>query len=1116
MDGLRIITLGGVKVELGGEMVEFSRYKSLALLVFLAVTNERSSRESLAAMFWPENTQGRALANLRQAIWVIRSSLGENWLEASRESLQLVNEQNIWVDTTEFHDLLIMVKQHSHPNGMVCEQCLEQLKQAALIFNGDFLSGFSLRDSPEFDNWQYFQKEELNREIGSVYNQLVDWCAEQQEFDQAIYYARHWLLLDELNENAHRALMRLYYAKGERNAAIQQYYSCATLLEEQLNITPEAITIELHAMIRSGALDQITEPEETQPIPGPKLPTPVTPFVGRKEEVSKLLQVILNSDTRLLTIVAPGGMGKSRLAIEIARKLMPHFEDGVLFVPLAPLENPEMFISYFANAINYIRIEGQPLDKQLSDYFREKSMVLILDNLEHLLEKSGWIRDLLANSPRLKILATSRIPLNITAESRFHLGGLNFPEEDSKKDLNSFEAVKLFLRCVHRAKPLFKPTEDDWQNIGEICRLVGGMPLGIEMAASWLEMLSMPEIVKEIQRSLSFFETDIRDVPRRQQSLYKVFDYSWKMLDKKERDLFSQLSIFRGGFTRDAAERVIGTTLRQLVGFANRSLLNRTPSDRFEIHELLRQYGFEKLQGNLVSYQQLLTRYAKYYCNKLGVWRNELKTGRQRQAMEKISADFENIVHAWETAVFFEHPDLIDTSFEGLILYLIQRVRYDDGIALFELAAENISDKTRQGIRIISWLTGHLVLLHLTQGNLDQLENYFQKNLDLIRRIEPIQTREEKYAQAFHYYIKGIYAEHHGDIRQSTNLLHKSINLFEELDDAWWCAVIYQDIGTASWLTQWDLIKNHNYLQKALKIAQDLNNNYLMAVTLERLGVFSAYSKGDLNKAKSYLQESSRIFLELNDANSYIRHYNCLEQIANFDGRFEAVVELRQKHLHLLEKLGNPYGISELYMLLGEAYHHIGDYDTAEIKGRKGFEYLSKRGSKFFQGWSCWFLSLTLISKKDYQQAFNLLNQAVEISQEITNKPNLVGNLAALIRVEIAKVNLESAERLLYQGLQEAIIAGEPFMMLYILASAALLLAVRGYIEKALEVYSLVHSWAFVSNSVWFSDVYKKPLLSLSGTEDIIVKERQTKDTLWQMAESLLADLKQAEEAEIN
>jgi len=204
---------------------------------------------------------------------------------------------------------------------------------------------------------------------------------------------------------------------------------------------------------------------------------------------------------------------------------------------------------------------------------------------------SLWIKDLLAHSPNLKIFATSRMPLNIKAETRFHLRGLNFPQEETTQDLISFRAVKLFLKSTHRVQPLFKPATDDWQYIGEICRLVGGMPLAIEMAASWLELLSLPEIVEEIRSGLAFFETDIRDIPERQQSLYTVFDYSWKMLKKIEGERFCQLSIFRGGFTREAAEIVMGISLRQLVGFVNRSFVNRTPEDRFEIHELLRQFG---------------------------------------------------------------------------------------------------------------------------------------------------------------------------------------------------------------------------------------------------------------------------------------------------------------------------------------------------------------------------------------------------------------------------------------------------------------------------------------------------------------------------------------------
>jgi len=1108
MDELRIKVFGGIQVQLGGETIEFSRHKATALLVFLAVTGERQSRDALATMFWPENTQARTYANLRQAIWEIRHSLGDNWLEVSRESLQMIPRNDLWLDFVEFHDLISKVKRHVHPRMIVCEDCLANYKQAAALSMGDFLAGFSLRDSPEFDNWQYFQTVELNREIGGVYNQLVDWCSEKHEYDQAIYYARRWLQLDELNEHAHRALMRLYSAKGQRNTAIRQYQSCVQLIERQLNITPEATTIELYEIIQSGSFTIKSEHSGAQLLPGSKLPAHVTPFVGRIDEITKLSQLLLDADTRLLTILAPGGMGKSRLAIEIARKLMPYFEDGVLFVPLAPLETSEMFLSYFANSIGYIRAEGQPLNQQLTEYFRGKSMLLVLDNLEKLTSMSQWIKDLLANSVNLKILATSRIPLNINAETRFHLSGLSFPEEGTKEDLNSYSAVKLFLRSTHRARPLFIPANDDWQYIGEICRLVGGMPLGIEVAASWMEMLSLPEIVKEIRSGLAFFETDIRDIPERQQSLYTVLDYSWKMLKKIEGELFCQLSIFRGGFTREAAEKVVGISLRQLVGFINRSLVNRTPEDRFEIHELLRQYGFEKLQANPVNIQNLTTRFAEYFCQKMGGWQEDQKTGKHRQAMIKISADFENIRQAWEIAVDLKHLDLIETSFMGLIWYLRQSVRYEEGIGLFEMAANNISYETRQGVRILSWLTGYLMMLNITQGKVDQVEQRFQESLYLMRRLEPIQTREEKYAQAFHFYIKGLYNQFQGDRSEFDKLCQQSINLFRELGEDWWCEIIYLRDGSSIDATSWNT--EYEQLQEALKIAQKSNNPYGMAETLAMLGSLCAYSKGDLHEAESYWRKSDRIFLELDDSNNYNRHYICLEQIANINGRFSEVLELRQKRLHILEKSGDPYSISELCMLLGETYHHIGDYDTAEMIGRKGFDYLRKRGSKYYQVWSHWFLSLTLIAKNDYQQAGFLLEQAVKISREISNQPQLVANLAALVRVEIANGNDQIAEGLLYEGLKEARYTSEPFMMLYLLASAALYLAVRGDTQKALEVYAYVHSWQFVSNSQWFSDVYLKPLLSLTGTEEIFTKERQGKDALWQLAESLLSEAKQA------
>jgi DNA-binding SARP family transcriptional activator len=1106
MARLSVRLLGALQVTLDGTpLTGFESDKERVLLAYLVEESQLPHRrEKLAGLLWPERPESAARSNLRRVLSNLRRLLGDRnplgppFLLVTEHTVRLNPACDVWVDSLSFAGLLRQLRQ----------QPGTQLEDPIHLYQGDFLEGLSVFDSPACEEWILLCRERYQRLMMEALHRLVEAYEQQGSYARALELACRQLELEPWWEEAHQQLIRLLALSGHRRDALAQYEKCRRVLAEELNAEPSLETTGLYEQIRDQRLAAPLPSSQRWPGPTHNLPLPLGPFVGRIDEIDELSRLLLDPGLRLLTILAPGGMGKSRLAIEIAQKSMPQFEDGVLFVPLAPLESSEMFLSYFANAIGYIRAEGQPLNQQLTDYFRGKSMLLVLDNLEHLIDKSLWIKDLLAHSPNVKIFATSRIPLNIKAETRFHLRGLNFPQEGTTQDLISYSAVKLFLQSTHRVAPLFTPATDDWQCIGEICRLVGGMPLAIEMAASWLETLSLPEIVEEMRSGLAFFETEIRDIPERQHSLYTVFDYSWKMLKKIEGELFCQLSIFRGGFTREAAEKVVGISLRQLVGFVNRSFVNRIPEDRFEIHELLRQFGFEKLQSNPVNIHIVKTRFADYYCNKMGGWHEDLKTGKQRQAMAAINVDFENIRQAWEIAIKINRLDLIETSFLGLIWYLRQSVRYEEGIVLFEMAAENISDETRQGVRILSWLTGYLMMLNFTQGKVDQVEQRFQESLYLMRRLEPIQTREEKYAQAFHFYIKGLYNQFQGDRSEFDKLCQQSIHLFRELGEDWWCEIIYRRDGSSIDSTSWNT--EYEQLQEALKIAQKTSNPIGMAETLLMLGSLCAYSKGDLHEAEFYWQESSQIFLTLDDANSYNRHYICLEQIANIHGRFYEVLELRQKRLHILEKSGDPYSISELYMLLGETYHHMGDYATAEMIGWKGFDYLSQKGSKYFQVWSRWFLSLTLIAKNDDQQAGFLLKQAVEIAREIINQPQLVANLAALVRVEIANGNYQMAEILLFEGLKEALLTSTPFMMLYLLASAALYLAVRGDTQKALEVYAYVHSWQFVSNSQWFSDVYLKPLLSLTGTEEIITKERQGKDALWQMAGSLLSGIKHA------
>jgi len=610
MSRLALLLLGPPRIECDGEPVEIRRRKAIALIVYLAVTGQSHSRDALATLLWPEYDQSRARAGLRRVLAALKEALGEGWLHVDREAVELNPDAEVWLDVSEFQDWLAECRTHGHPQEEVCPACLPLLAEAAALYRDHFLVGFTLRDSPDFDEWQFFQTEGLRDELASALERLTHAHSAQGEFEQAIAYARRWLALDPLHEPAHRHLMHLYAWSGQRAAALRQYGECERVLKEELDVPPEEETTQVYQTIKENRhlpppVDRFAKKPVSPQEPARKhnLPVHLTPFVGREVALAEIRDRLQDPACRLLTLVGPGGSGKTRLALEAAAAQVDHFAHGVFFVSLAPLDSAEAIVPTVAGALGFSFYEGVEPRQQLLDYLRQKCMLLIMDNFEHLLacterrpepcgepveplvegprrrDGVGLVTDLLKTAPQVKILVTSRARLNVQGEHLFPVAGMSFPDEETAKDaalrrvhpepgrraqdVAQYSAVKLFLTSARQAQPGFKLTADNVTDVARICRLVQGMPLGILLAAAWVRMLTPAEIATAIGQSFDFLETDLRDVPERQRSMRAIFDHSWRLLTEREQKVFQALSVFRGGFTHQAAD---SDHVRQVVG----------------------------------------------------------------------------------------------------------------------------------------------------------------------------------------------------------------------------------------------------------------------------------------------------------------------------------------------------------------------------------------------------------------------------------------------------------------------------------------------------------------------------------------------------------------------
>jgi predicted ATPase len=397
------------------------------------------------------------------------------------------------------------------------------------------------------------------------------------------------------------------------------------------------------------------------------LPIQTTPFVGREHEQRRIAEQLSDPGCRLLTIVGPGGMGKTRLALEVVERVAATFADGVYFVPFAPVSDAEQMVYVVAESIGLSLDARTEPGTQLVSYLATKEMLLVLDNMEHL-SQIDLIADILRAAPGIRMLATSRERLNLHAEWIFELGGLGSPPSGTDPESAGDDAVELFVRSARRVRDGFSVGESNEDVVRRICRLVGGMPLALELAAGWSELLSVEEIAAEIERGLEFLETDLRDIPDRQRSIQTVCNASWARLTHEEQGVFMRLSVFRGGFTRAAATAIADARLPMLRRLNSKSMIATTHDDRYAVHELLRQFGEQKVaDAGLTGEVRRL--HSDYFLSWLSAQAASLRDSQQREAIREIAADMDNVRPAWSDAVANERIDTLERAVESMWLY---------------------------------------------------------------------------------------------------------------------------------------------------------------------------------------------------------------------------------------------------------------------------------------------------------------------------------------------------------------------------------------------------------------------------------------------------------------
>ena len=887
--------LGLPQLYLEDKPIATDRRKAIALLAYLAVNDidlagQRYSRESLSALLWPDYEQAKAFSNLRRTIWEVHQAIGEDWLLAERESVHLNSEAKIDLDVARFQELLSQARQQSDPGRRI-----PLLSEAVKLYRNHFLTGFSLKDAYPFNEWTYAESEELRRQLAGALTTLSkDYC-ELSQVEKAMPYARRLVALDPLHEAAHRQLMEVYIQSGQHSASLKQYQTCEQILRKELNLDPQPETQALYKKIRKGEITSV-QVEKPREIITPKhnLPLQLSTFVGREKEQDQIRKLL--EKNRLVTLGGAGGIGKTRLALQVGQTLLNDYRDGVWFISLDSLSDPALVPPTVASVFGVRERPDRSMIEILVNVLREKITLLILDNCEHLLDSCvQLVTSLLTHCPNLKILATSREILNMNGEAVCFLPSLSIPEDNKllAEQLTEYESVQLFTERAMLAQPSFELTQENAATVVNICSKLDGIPLAIELAAARVNILNVEEIFRQLHNSFSLLSNNRRSTLQRHQTLRASMNWSWGLLSEEEQRFMRQLSVFAGGWTLESAQAICEDDVLNLTSaLVKKSLImvnhESEYETRYRFHEIVRQYAREKLTVS-VEEANISTRHLKYFLQLSEQAEFQLRSAEQVKWFSRIFDERDNIRAA---LIWAGKTDDVETG-----LYISGRLdRFWDSSDLREGARwldeflRKPESKAYPLARAKALFTQGRLLTWLGQS--DQARSAAQECLDLYRACDNKEGEVEGLL-LLGYILEGP---------KGVELSLQALALAQALDDIWRQARALANLG---WIDSRDFTGRIGYWEKAIPLFRKAGDLRWLAALLGSLGFYLALN-GDIEPAQKCLDEATLLLQQLNRQNlvSNNARYG-YAQIALMRGDYERARALLQETAAVNKESGN-------------------------------------------------------------------------------------------------------------------------------------------------------------------------------------------------------------------
>ncbi|XSG76289.1 ATP-binding protein [Herpetosiphon llansteffanensis] len=785
---LRIHVFGGLRIFIDDQRIsDLPTRKVEALLTYLVVNPYPHEREVLAQLLWDDLSAERTAGNLRLTLNQLRKALNP-FIEVTRHTIGLQPQANYWLD------LHYCAKIYANPVSSTGE-----LASAIEHYQGDFLNGFYLRDAEGFGTWQLQQAEYWRQQTFVALRRLIERYSLVNNYNEAIRWLHRLVTLDECDEVAQRQLMVLLMRTGQRHTALRQYRLLEQVLEREYGLTPEPASQALQRQILAT------------PAQRPQRLIRATPLLyGRQTELERLTHWLAAEQHQLLTIMGAGGSGKTQLALTFGWKVVNEYigpsSNGVFYCSLvSPDQQPQLLeaepvLLTLIQTLSLAPPRNSDFVEHIIRQIQSQELLIIIDNGELLATSARLaLSSLLQQIPQLRLIVGSRERMRLQNEYVLELAGLAYPEIELDaayspllaEQFQHFAALDLFMNCLQRqgkSANLADYAPAERQAIGQICQMVHGLPLAIELIAPWMTIRSGNEIVQALSQDMQLFHSDVVDIPTRHRSIQAAFDYSWQLLDQHEQACLARLAVFPSSFDAQAAAAIAAVDMPVLANFHAKSLLMlevQQQQTRYALHPLLHQFAQSKLQQTILDQHSLYQRHASYF-GQLSQQQEPLIHGNaSQQALFVLEQELDNLRAGWLWAAQTKQIQILGAYCIALHDFFAIRNREIEGKQLFEPAAALIEHIPVQALHnqaiglIIVRIVACYAEFQYILGELARSEQLLQQCIDLLERMQ-LQNANEL---LFIYKQLGVITQRRGEYTRALDLLQRCLAQAEAIND---------------------------------------------------------------------------------------------------------------------------------------------------------------------------------------------------------------------------------------------------------------------------------------------------------------------------------------------